>query len=262
MKSRIDYLFKKNKLPQAMMLVGKKQWHTLKHGFYIVSKLLGEKIEQNSFHPDFKYICVEEKKKNISIEQIREAKGFCSLSPQMGDNKVVMINDAELMTVAAANSLLKILEEPHDNRYFILITENKDQLLPTILSRCVIFRVKPLLEQSSSMFLRNDDFANKLLNIFGSIDKKSFSITELVETFNQGCKDYSGFENFLKALISLNSYILEEEEDYDISRINIIESLMNVLPVLRLNISEKFLITMVAMFFSEKRFTKGVLNFE
>ncbi len=262
MKKRIDYLLKNNRLPQSILVVGKKQHNTFKEAFYIVSSLLETSVDNNTFNPDFLYIDLEEKKKNISIEQIRNAKEFCSLSPQQGERKVVLINNVELMSIAAANSLLKILEEPLDNRYFILITENKNKLLPTILSRCVIFRVKPFLCESSSMFPYNDKYSEDLLEIFINISRKSFSAIYFIELFNNGIKNYSSFENLLKTLISLNAYILEEKNDYNKKRINLIESLMNVLGVLRFNISGKYLITLIAYFLSEKKFEKGVLTFE
>ena len=55
-----------------------------------------------------------------------------------------MIIHADRMTVNAANSLLKFLEEPHQQTFAILITEQIQKMLPTILSRCQILSFKPL----------------------------------------------------------------------------------------------------------------------
>lgn len=70
---------------------------------------------------------------SVKIEQIRELrKDFAYKS----DRKVYVIDPAEAMTLQAANSLLKFLEEPETAVTALLITENRHALLPTVLSRC------------------------------------------------------------------------------------------------------------------------------
>jgi DNA polymerase-3 subunit delta' len=75
------------------------------------------------------------KQRDISIEKIREAKQSLSLFPYHGKYKVLIINDAHKMNVSAQNALLKILEEPNATTILILITNEIDRILPTILSR-------------------------------------------------------------------------------------------------------------------------------
>ena len=72
----------------------------------------------------------------IPVDDIREMIRLCSQYSYEGGNRVVLIPDAENMTFQAQNSLLKILEEPPQNTYFILTTSHPDQLLPTVISRC------------------------------------------------------------------------------------------------------------------------------
>lgn len=97
-------------------------------------------------HPDFYYLESEGKAKNIKIEQIRQMQSQIALSPYLADKRVVVIDGAEYMNEAAANSLLKTLEEPTGDVVFILVTANKDMLLPTILSRCMKIYFAPLGE--------------------------------------------------------------------------------------------------------------------
>lgn len=76
-------------------------------------------------------------KKDISVDQIRHAVQFFYESPfGRSGYKVLIIEDAELMSIAAANALLKTLEEPRGKRVIFLLTRNEKSLLPTILSRC------------------------------------------------------------------------------------------------------------------------------
>lgn len=75
------------------------------------------------------------KQRDISIESIREAKLGLSLFPYHGKYKILIINDAHKLNVSAQNALLKVLEEPNPTTIIILVTNEIDRILPTILSR-------------------------------------------------------------------------------------------------------------------------------
>lgn len=83
-------------------------------------------------------------KRDISIEQLRTMQRELSLRPYEAPRKVCIIEPAERMSVNAANSLLKTLEEPPGNALIILLTENAGMLLPTIRSRCQLMRFSHL----------------------------------------------------------------------------------------------------------------------
>jgi len=80
---------------------------------------------------------------SIKIEDMRELQHKFSLKHQVG-YKIALINNAENMTEEAANSILKFLEEPKGKAVIILITEAKQALLPTIISRCQIIKFLPV----------------------------------------------------------------------------------------------------------------------
>ena len=82
--------------------------------------------------------------RRINIDQIKELQHSANLPPFEGKHKVFIIDGAELMSVEAANCLLKTLEEPVDNVTFILLTTNDRLLLPTIVSRCQCLELQPL----------------------------------------------------------------------------------------------------------------------
>jgi DNA polymerase-3 subunit delta' len=79
--------------------------------------------------------------KEIRIEQIRTLARFVNIATHRAGRRVCVIAPAEAMNAPAANSLLKLLEEPPDQTVFLLCTDALDQLAPTILSRCVLLRV-------------------------------------------------------------------------------------------------------------------------
>lgn len=93
-------------------------------------------------HPDCLFI--EPDGKTIRIEVLRDLKQKAYLYPLEGRSKIFIIDQAEKMTLASANALLKILEEPPNQTYFILITSQPSALLPTIRSRCQKMEFGPL----------------------------------------------------------------------------------------------------------------------
>lgn len=87
-------------------------------------------------HPDVYMIELEEDSKLIKVDQVRVLTEKLGLKSQMGGYRVSVINPADRMNKAAANSLLKTLEEPGEDTLLILITDRPGQLPATIRSRC------------------------------------------------------------------------------------------------------------------------------
>jgi DNA polymerase-3 subunit delta' len=100
-------------------------------------------------HPDFRLLepftadgddAEEEgatrKKREIPIAQVRALADFVNLSSHRTGGRVVVLQPAETLNAAASNALLKTLEEPNPNTYFLLVTHQANFLLPTIKSRC------------------------------------------------------------------------------------------------------------------------------
>ncbi|HTE43062.1 MAG TPA: DNA polymerase III subunit delta' [Steroidobacteraceae bacterium] len=87
-------------------------------------------------HPDWLAISPEEDKQQISVDQIREAATKLTMTSYRQGYKVTVIQPAHQMTMAAANSLLKTLEEPTPRTALILVTSRLGALLPTLRSRC------------------------------------------------------------------------------------------------------------------------------
>ena len=106
----------------------------------------------------------------IKKEQLLDLKEEFSKKSITGDKKVYIINNAEKLNQASSNSILKFLEEPEENIVAILVTENKFQLLDTIISRCQLITLNNIKKNNSMI----EGIANLLYN-----DEKS--ITEYIE---------------------------------------------------------------------------------
>jgi len=87
-------------------------------------------------HPDFYALLPEEPGKPIKVDQVRELTDFIYSTAQQGGYRIVVINPAHDMNIAAANALLKTLEEPGKDTILLLVTHRLGQVMPTIKSRC------------------------------------------------------------------------------------------------------------------------------
>lgn len=86
-------------------------------------------------------------KQNISVNQIRELHEKIFKRSFANSYKMILIPEAENLSEGASNALLKMIEEPTPKTIFILITKNKDALLPTIVSRCQLVNFQPVAQK-------------------------------------------------------------------------------------------------------------------
>jgi hypothetical protein len=97
---------------------------------------------------------VEPQGASIKVEQAREILRFLSLQ-RIGRARVVIIDQAHLLNAQAANALLKIVEEPPADVFFVLVTDQPSSLLPTVRSRAQLMRFVPLTDRElADVFLR------------------------------------------------------------------------------------------------------------
>ncbi len=135
-----------------------------------INAVILEKSEQNI--KKFPKISLDQKNpdlliikpiKSIGIAQVRQVQQFLSRKPYQYFLKVVILLEAEKMTLPAQNAFLKTLEEPPENSLIFLSTQNINALIPTILSRCQIIQeaTKKLRISKENNSL---DFFKKILN--------------------------------------------------------------------------------------------------
>ncbi|WP_282788134.1 ATP-binding protein [Flavobacterium croceum] len=106
-------------------------------------------VQQNTYGGIFdwyKFLGVQNKQGEIRVEDAQEIVKSLSLKSLEGSYKIMIIWMADKMNIAASNKLLKLLEEPTDKTVFILITENVENIIQTILSRCQVLQFNPLPE--------------------------------------------------------------------------------------------------------------------
>ncbi len=147
------------------------------------------RIKENNFSDQFE-INASEDRASIGIKQMQELKDWSKTKPYSGTNKLAVINTAELLTIEAQNSVLKMLEEPNNSICYVLVTSNHFKLLPTVLSRCELI-IDPNWRQSTfeiGSFLE-----------FDQLDK--FKYLQRFEKFEDISEKHQEIESFLLALL-------------------------------------------------------------
>ena len=165
------------------------------------------KLMNNSTHPNFNLINLKINKKNIEIEQIRNIINYSQKSSFNQNKRFILIDNIELLTKNASNSLLKLLEEPPENLYFILIHDNSYRILETIKSRSINFKINftnKSIIQITKKIIGDEDFStinNTYLKMYNSIGDLVF--------LNNFAKKYE---------INIESYTIKELLNYIISK--------------------------------------------
>jgi len=219
----------------SILITGSDFNERLEKAFELTEKFLGRKSANN---PDFLFV---EEKDSIKIEQIREIQKELNLKPAFSLAKVVLLSEAEKITLPAQHSLLKILEEPPGNAVIILVTQNKKMLLPTIISRCQIIRLKQsVLRKEDSNFEEQSKF---LKNVLLSSPGKRLM---LIENF-QGREEAVDFCQkqliFLRDLLRAQIFSGEEKSSLKKSQIlRLLKSFQKGINFLKANVNPKLLV--------------------
>jgi len=154
---------------------------------------LAEFLKTDPF--DILYIVPQEKKTEISIDQIRDLKKHLSLSPYNSLYKFAIIDKAELLSRDAGDALLKTLEEPQGNTILIVIAPNPDLLPKTIISRLEAIRFKgESLDKISDKIIQTEhiEILKKPLN----------DIFKYIEKTSKNCKENKNDKEFFNILDS------------------------------------------------------------
>ena len=222
-------LYKNDIFPNKLLLSGQKSigkstlaFHFINYAltlnenykYHVKNFIINEESHEfktiiNKSNTNLIMIDVNEEKKTIDINQIRNL--IISLNKSSFNKKprFVLIDNIELLSTNSINALLKVLEEPNENIYFILIHNNR-KVLSTLLSRCINFKINLSNNESLniSKHLLNDNVGtlvnNDILNYFSTPGE----IYNLIQFSIQNNYDLSNLDlrSFLKILIEDGQY--------------------------------------------------------
>ena len=222
-------LDKKKCLPNKILLSGQKGLgkSTLAYHFinYILSKDEEYKYDMNNFvinkenhsfkttlnksNPNLIIIDIDKEKKMIDINQIRELLSSLQKSSFNNKPKFILIDNIEFLNANSINALLKVIEEPSINIYFILINNNK-KILSTLISRCINFKI--YLTHKKNLEIAEKLIQNKLNEVINDELIHYYSTPGYIFYLFNFAKDNeydlrnTNLKEFLKMVIKNNDY--------------------------------------------------------
>ena len=185
-------------------------------------------------HPDIKIISpkLESKKQEITIDQVRQIKEFIYLTPNQAKYKIIIIDAADNLNKNAANSMLKIIEEPPANRIFLILCHDMHKILDTIKSRCQIINLPKLTKNDFFDIMNNQEdndisyeASNVLYEIFPHQAGKAIEFAKL-----KGLEILTEIENLIQA-DKKNQYINIKNfsNQYDFKEISVLKIFFTVI---------------------------------
>jgi DNA polymerase III delta prime subunit len=141
---KVDNLLASNNLSSSYIIEGPSGLGKLELANYFLKKLIREEnFLKNvySLEPEIVEKNGVKRKKQIQLKEIKKLLNFMNLKPINSSYNACIIQDAQRMTDQAMNALLKNLEEPRSSNIYIFVTENSKKLLPTIISRSIVFKI-------------------------------------------------------------------------------------------------------------------------
>ena len=222
-------LYKKNKLPNKILLTGQKGIGKSTLAYHLINFILSEnedfsydlesfvinennksfKLIKNSTSQNFFLVDINDDKKNIDINQIRTLIDILNKSSFNTKPRFVLIDNIEFLNTNSINALLKIIEEPNNNIFFILINNNK-KILSTLTSRCLNFRLS-LSNDKTFKILKSmldtdiDNLINKDLLNYYFTPGKIYNLIKFSNDYNINLKDLD-LKKFLFLLIDQSLY--------------------------------------------------------
>ena len=180
---------------------------------------------QNNSHPNFFLIDLLSEKKSINVEQVREMINYTNKSAFNNKEKFILIDNVENLNKSSVNALLKIIEEPNESIFFILINNNEKNILPTLKSRCLTFKISLTFNESlniSKLILKKNihEFVNYDLVSYYNSPGEIISLYNFAQKKAINLKDHT-ISSFINLIIENNYY--KKNKPVKVLLVNLIE---------------------------------------
>ena len=197
----------------AYLFVGKKGLGKTSTAMLFAKSVMGDSLNSADLERWLKVVEPIENKK-ISIAQIKSAREFCNLTAgERVQNKVVIIDEAELLSIEASNCLLSILEEPPANTIFILVAHSKLSIPKTILSRTQMINFYLPSKEQMHELAEKYDIPSKLQELPIFSPAKLVALSADSEEINRLYEKANGFiEGGLNERLMIISTLYEKHE--------------------------------------------------
>ncbi len=171
-------------------------------------------LYENNTHPNIFKIFKKKDKKFIEIAQIRELLKFQNHSSFNSKNKFIIIDNTDYLNLNSTNALLKSIEEPNHNTFFIIINNSENSILDTLRSRCIEFKLSLNYKDVKSIvnYKFDDDIYNHINKDFINVYNSPSFLISLIIFFKDNDIDFQNIsiEYFMYYIIKNKSYINNE----------------------------------------------------
>ncbi|MEZ8028458.1 DNA polymerase III subunit delta' [Enterovibrio norvegicus] len=169
-------------------------------------------------HPDFHLLKPEAEGKQIGVDAVRKVNQYAWETSQLGGQRVILIQDADRMGEAAANAVLKTLEEPPSNCHFILLAVSMDTMLPTVVSRCNKWKPKLPQESVVKRWVEAELFDSVPLQVIRINRGAPLAAKAFVESGSLGAHEglldaFSGYVTTKQGLFTLTEKLIKSGND-------------------------------------------------
>jgi len=240
-----DKLYNNKKLPSSILFSGPKGIGKSTFAYHLSNYLLSKnekfkydnnkflidennqtyKLIQDGTHANLFILDSINNNENIKIEQIRKLLQFLNKSTYYKELKIVLIDNAESLNNNSSNALLKVVEEPLENTFFLIIHNSSQKLIKTIKSRCVDFKFNFNLSEKKEIFTQisksydfnfteNDlnnflrfDTPGNLLNYLAILKETGFNLSNNYSSCITHLMDLYASQNDFKILNYLSIFI-------------------------------------------------------
>ncbi len=157
MKDALEYSLKTGTVLHAYLFCGPKGSGKLTAANAFAAEIIGdkEKVLRGS-HPDVIYLRPEADKNSIAVEAVRDMRADAFITPTEAQKKVYIIDRADQLNDHGQNALLTILEQPPSFCVFILLAENREKILPTVISRCSVYEMEYVNDEDGAEHLQKE----------------------------------------------------------------------------------------------------------
>ena len=199
--------YNKNKLVQAYLFISEDKIFLLDYAKAFAKKIISDndnninKMIDSNTYPELKII--NPVNNNIKKEELILLQQDFFVKPTLGKKLVYIINGADKLNMASANTILKFLEEPNDDVVAILLSDNLSKVLPTIKSRCQV------------LMMKNDIKTNNINDLYEFYKFNKLEEEYSLEDYNNQVNNVLNFINLLEKL-GINTFSHFKDDIFEV----------------------------------------------
>jgi len=212
-------------------------------GKKMIAKIIAQRLNhcEKLQHPDLHII--EHQDAQIKIDDIRFVVRQANFRPYEGLMKIFIIDNAHRLNSDAANSLLKVLEEPLKDVLIILITDKPQNIIKTVISRCRIIKFSPMIRSAlEAILIKNYSLDKTIAHFLGFYAEGRLGLALKLKDSSVFGEKNRIFDNFMLSSQALDRNLMSQSKEQLRSSLNIFASWLRDIYLLKAGLTDKEII--------------------